>query len=160
MDIAMKWGLVFGIAGFLLAGFFGTFLGCCNFAVVLGLGALCGGMTASQVVHALSTTPRSPMKEGTKAAALASAFMVVGDVIGRMIGAALSKESMKEALKVIEDILVEWKIVSPGELMEPGTQVGYWIGSVINAGCCSIVDVIFMIAGGALGAWFYEKVWK
>jgi hypothetical protein len=156
MDIAMKWGLIFGIAGFLLAGFFGAFLGCCNFAIVLGLGALCGGVTASQVVHAFSQTPRSPMKEGTKAAALASAFMVVGDVIGRMIGAALSKESMK----YIEDMLVEWELISPGELMEPGAQAGYWIGSIVSAGCCCVVDVIFMIAGGALGAWFYERVWK
>jgi hypothetical protein len=156
MDIAMKWGLIFGIAGFLLAGFFGTFLGCCNFVVVLGLGALCGGVTASQVVHAFSQTPRSPMKEGAKAAALASAFMVVGDVIGRIIGAALSKESMK----YIEEVLVEWEMISPGELMEPGAQAGYWIGSIVSAGCCCIVDVIFMIAGGALGAWFYERVWK
>lgn len=162
MDSVVKWGVIFGLLAAVVSLGMGAALGCCNFAVSFGLGLACGAVAARAVrsegtlavgggVEVLvPTAPRNPIKEGAKAAALASLFMAVGGAVGRIAGAAFSRN-------YVNKLLLEWGWLTEENLADPAHRWGQWIGTLGGAACCGVVDILFMIAGGAMGAWLITR---
>lgn len=160
MDRVIKFGLLFGLVAMVLSFVVGALAGCCNCIVALGVGFVCGAIVAQsiaasgavsvadgvEVVLPAEAKSANPVMEGAKAAALASVFMVIGRSVGAVLGAAFSHEQMQV-------VMTEWG----ADFADPAQQAIYWMGSLIGVACCGAMDMVFMVAGGALGAWFASR---
>jgi hypothetical protein len=155
MDTGIKWGVIFGIIGFVVAGIFTVAgFGCCNFVTALLIGGFCGAVAAGALEKTFSPVPRNIMKEGTKSAALASLIMVVGHFFGQLTASVLWK---KVSMELTEKWLDQLNL---GQLAQEASEGGYWFGAVVGSLCCSIVFLLVGTASGALGVWIYQKIWK